>query len=173
MKGEGTMTIAREEQTISASVDPNAVRKTVTVQAPPPVAWRVFTEKMGTWWPLAHYKIGKAKAVDAVIEPRVGGRWYERGDDGSTCEWGRVLSWEPHSRLVLSWDISADWQPDPKLNTEVEVRFISEGKDATRVELEHRHLDRYGARRDEMRGIFDSECGWSGLLASFARAAEA
>ena len=84
-----------------------------------------------------------------------------------------MLSWEPHSRLVLSWEISADWQYDPKLNTEVEVRFISEGKDATRVELEHRHLDRYGARRDEMRGIFDSECGWSGLLASFARAAEA
>jgi uncharacterized protein YndB with AHSA1/START domain len=67
---------------------------------------------MGGWWPLASYKIGKANAVDAVIEPRVGGRWYERGDDGSTCQWGSVLAWEPHSRLVLSWDISADWQYD-------------------------------------------------------------
>jgi hypothetical protein len=68
---------------------------------------------MATWWPLATHKIGKAKAVDTVIEPRVGGRWYERGDDGSTCDWGRVPSWEPPSRLVLSWDINADWQYDP------------------------------------------------------------
>jgi uncharacterized protein YndB with AHSA1/START domain len=161
------------ERTMSSGTDANSVRKVVTVQAPPAVAWRVFTEQMATWWPLATYKIGKANAVDAVIEPVVGGRWYERGDDGSTCEWGRVLSWEPPSRLLLSWQISADWQHDPTLQTEVEVRFIAEGKDATRVELEHRHLDRYGARRDEMRGIFGSEGGWSGLLASFARAAEA
>jgi uncharacterized protein YndB with AHSA1/START domain len=161
------------EKTMSSGVDPNSVRKVMSVNAPPAVAWRVFTEKMGAWWPLAVYKIGKAKAVDAVIEPRVGGRWYERGDDGSTCDWGRVLAWEPPSRLVLSWQISADWQHDPDLKTEVEVRFIAEGKDGTRVELEHRHLDRYGARRDEMRGIFDSEGGWSGLLASFARAAAA
>jgi uncharacterized protein YndB with AHSA1/START domain len=158
-------------QTIPQGDQANIVRKVVSVQAPPAVAWRVFTEKMGTWWPLATHKIGKAKAVDAVIEPRVGGRWYERGDDGSTCDWGRVLSWEPHTRLVLSWEISADWQHDPNLKTEVEVRFIAEGKDHTRVELEHRHLDRYGTRRDEMRGIFDSEGGWSGLLASFAHAA--
>jgi uncharacterized protein YndB with AHSA1/START domain len=128
---------------------------------------------MGSWWPLATHKIGKAKAVDAVIEPHVGGRWYERGDDGSTCDWGRVLSCEPHSRIVLSWEISADWQHDSNLKTEVEVRFVEEGKGGTRVELEHRHLDHYGARRDEMRGIFESESGWSGLLASFACAAEA
>ena len=91
------------EPTMSEGVDPNRVRKVMTVQAPQAVAWRVFTEQMGTWWPLAYYKIGKANAVDAVIEPRVGGRWYERGDDGSTCQWGSVLAWEPHSRLVLSW----------------------------------------------------------------------
>src|SRR5262249_32790442 len=163
----------KNDQTVHEGDQANSLRKVVSVKAPQDVAWRMFTERMGTWWPLATHKIGKAKAVDAVIEPRVGGRWYERGDDGSTCGSGRGLSWEAHSRLVLSWEISADWQYDPKLNTEVEVRFISEGKDATRVELEHRHLDRYGARRDEMRGIFDSECGWSGLLASFARAAEA
>lgn len=151
----------------------NSVRKTVEVQAPPAVAWRVFTEKMVTWWPLATHKIGKAKAVDAVIEPRVGGRWYERGDDGSTCDWGRVLVWEPHTRLVLSWEITADWRHDPAFHTEVEVRFIAQGGERTRVELEHRHLDRYGARRDEMRARFDSEGGWAGLLASFARAVAA
>jgi uncharacterized protein YndB with AHSA1/START domain len=160
------------EPAVREGDEANLVRKVVSVKAPQEVAWRVFTEKMSAWWPLATHKIGKAKAVDAVIEPCVGGRWYERGDDGSTCEWGRVLAWEPPSRLVLSWEISADWRHDPNLKTEVEVRFIPEGKNATRVELEHRNLDRYEARRDEMRGIFDSEGGWKGLLASFARTAK-
>src|SRR5579872_3957088 len=138
------------EPMMTKSIDPNSVRKVVSVQAPQAVAWRVFTEKMGTWWPLAHYKIGKATAVDAVIEPRIGGRWYERGDDGTTCDWGRVVLWEPPSRLVLTWDIDANFQHDPSLNTEIEVRFVPVGTAETRVELEHRRLDRYGARRDEM-----------------------
>jgi len=160
-------------QSMPANDNPNSVWKTTLVQAPPAVAWRVFTERMGTWWPLSVYKIGKANAVDAVIEPRVGGRWYECGDDGSTCDWGRVLLWEPPSRLVLSYDINADWQYDPDLKTEIEVRFIAEGESATRVELEHRKLDRYGARRDEMRRIFNTEGDWGRLLAMFAaRAAE-
>jgi uncharacterized protein YndB with AHSA1/START domain len=161
------------DQTVQEGDRANSLRKVVSVKAPQEVAWRTFTEKMGAWWPLATHKIGTAKAVDAVIEPRVGGRWYERGDDGSTCDWGRVLSWEPHSRLVLSWEISADWQHDPNLKTEVEIRFIAQGSDGTLVELEHQHLERYGARREQMRGIFDSEDGWSGLLASFARFASA
>src|SRR3981081_518917 len=162
-----------KEQRMPGGTDPNSVRKVMTVQAPLGVAGRVFTEQMGTWWPLTVYKIGKVNAVDAIIEPRVGGRWCERGDDGSTCDWGRVLSWEPPSRLVLSWDITADWQYDPDLKTEIEVRFIAEGKDITRVELEHRKLDRYGARRDEMRRIFETDGDWGRLLAMFAaRAAE-
>jgi uncharacterized protein YndB with AHSA1/START domain len=146
--------------------DENSVRKVVSVEASPDIAWRVFTAKMGTWWPLATHKIGKAKAVDVVVEPRVGGRWYERGEDGSTCDWGRVLAWDPPSLLVLSWDISADWQYDPTLHTEVELRFIPEGKNRTRVELEHRHLERYAARRDEMRDTFTG--GWNTLLEAFA-----
>ena len=86
---------------------------------------------------------------------------------------GQCLAWEPPSRLVLSWDITADWQYDPDLKTEIEVRFIAEGKDATRVELEHRKLDRYGARAAEMRSIFDTEGDWGRLLAMFAaRAAQ-
>ena len=160
------------EATISRNIDPNGVWKVVSVQAPQTVAWRVFTEQIGVWWPLAFYKIGKANAVDAVTEPRVGGRRYERGD-GSMCQWGSVLEWEPHSHLVLSWDISADWQYDPTLKTEIEVRFSADGSDRTRVELEHRHLDRYGARRDEMRRIFDIEGDWGRLLEAFARAAAA
>lgn len=159
------------EQMKSGGDDPNSVRKLVRVQAPPVVAWRVFTEQMGTWWPLANYKIGKAKAVDAVIEPRLGGRWYERGEDGSTCDWGTVLAWEPPSRLVLSWDITADWQYDPNLKTEIEIRFIPDGRDATRVELEHRRLDRFGPRRAEMRRIFETEGDWGRVLEMFARVA--
>jgi uncharacterized protein YndB with AHSA1/START domain len=157
---------------MSGGIDPNSVRKVMSVKAPVEIAWRVFTKSMGTWWPLANFKIGKAKAIDAVIESRVGGRWYEQGEDGSTCQWGSVLAWEPPSRLVLSWDINADWQYDPDLKTELEVRFIPEGKDATRVELEHRRLDRYGARRDEMRTIFDTTGDWGRLLQAFAQAAQ-
>jgi uncharacterized protein YndB with AHSA1/START domain len=161
------------EKTLSNAFDPNCVRKRVSVEAPREIAWKVFTERMGTWWPLAVYKIGKANAVDAVMEPRVGGRWYERGDDGSSCDWGRVLVWEPCSRLVLSWDISADWQYDPELHTEIEVRFIAAGDSLTQVEFEHRKLDRYGARRDEMRTIYDETGDWGRLLAAFAETAAA
>lgn len=153
--------------------DANSVRKVIDVQAPREVAWRVFTEKMGTWWPLAMYKIGKTAAVDVVIEPRVGGRWYERGDDGSTCDWGHVAAWEPTTRLVLYWEISADWRHDPTLKTEVEVRFVSDGANATRVELEHRRFDLYGARAEEMRKVFDTEGDWGRLLAMFAAATRA
>lgn len=161
------------DQMKSDDADANRVRKVVKVNAPARIAWRVFTEQMGTWWPLAHYKIGSAPAVDAVIEPHVGGRWYERGDDGSTCDWGRVLRWEPHTLLLLTWDIDANFKHDPSLNTEIEIRFIAEDEHTTRVELEHRRLDRYGARRDEMRRIFETGGDWGRLLAMFAEAAAA
>lgn len=156
-----------------SAADPNSIQKMVEVRATPEIAWRVFTEKMAAWWPLAHYKIGKATAVDAVIEPFVGGRWYEKGDDGSTCQWGSVLIWEPPSRIVLTWDVGADWQYDPTLNTELEVRFLNDGKGGTRVELEHRRLDRYGSYRDEMRRIYDTEGDWGRLLQAFAQVAQA
>ena len=151
--------------------DPNKVQKTLLVNASQQTSWRVFTTQMGAWWPLAHYKIGQAKAVDAILEPRVGGRWYERGEDGSTCSWGSVLVWEPSSRLVLTWDITAQWQYDPNLKTEIEVRFIVEAPERTRVELEHRHLDRFGAHREQMRRIFDTEGDRGRVLAGFAQVA--
>ena len=157
---------------MTAPFDPNVVRKSLLVRASPDVAWRVFTAKIGSWWPLASYKIGKAAAVDAVIEPHAGGRWYERGDDGTVCPWGRVLVWEPPTRLVLTWDITADWAYDPSLGTEVDVRFV-EHAGGTLVELEHRKLDRFGERRDEMRRVFDTGGDWGKLLALFARRAEA
>ena len=152
-------------------IDPNSVKKMTFVEANQTIAWRVFTEKMGAWWPLAYYKIGHANAVDAVIEPHVGGRWFELGEDSSICQWGTVLVWDPPSRLVLSWDINADWKYDPDLNTEVEIRFVADGSQRTRVELEHRRLDRYGARRDEMRRIYDTEGDWGKFLEAFARVA--
>ena len=156
----------------SETVIPNAVRKQLLVRAPQAIAWRVFTEGMSTWWPLASYKIGKSNAVAAIVEPQVGGRWYERGEDGSTCQWGKVLAWEPPARLVLSWDITADWQFDPELGTELEIKFIAEDERHTRVELEHRRLDRYGARREEMRAIFDKGGDWGRVLAMFAEVSE-
>jgi uncharacterized protein YndB with AHSA1/START domain len=145
-----------------------AVRKTVMVNVPQAHAFAAFTERHGEWWPLQHYHIGAQPPQTAILEPRPGGRWFERAHDGSECDWGRVLVWEPPSRIVLSWEIGSDWKHDPNLKTEVEVRFVAEGKDRTRVELEHRGLDAYGARRDEMRAIFDSDRGWKGLLDSFA-----
>ena len=104
--------------------DPNSVRKAVTVEAPLALAWKFFTEKMGTWWPLAVYKIGKANAVDAIIEPHVGGRWYELGVDGKECDTGRVLAFEPPDRLMLAWHLNGNWQydPDPEHASEVELK---------------------------------------------------
>ena len=150
-----------------------AVRKTVVVNVPQANAFAVFTERLGEWWPLLNYHIGAQPAQTAVIEPRPGGRWFERASDGSECDWGRVLVWEPPHRIVLSWDIGADWRYDPSLGTEVEVRFVAQGSGATRVELEHRHLERYGDKTDTMRATFDSEKGWKALLDAFAARASA
>ena len=149
-----------------------AVRKTVTVNAPVKHAFRVFTEEHGKWWPLDTHHIGKVAAATAIIEPHVGGRWYERGVDGTECVWGKVLAWEPPHRLVLAWQLTADWRYDLTLETEVEVSFVAEGPGRTRLELEHRHLDRYRDQAGVMRSIFDSEGGWTGIVARFAVAAE-
>ena len=120
-----------------------AVRTTITVAAPQERAFTMFTEGFNEWWPRTH-KIGPAELAEAVLEGREGGRWYERDTDGSECEWGRVLVWEPPSRLVLAWQISGEWAYDANLLTEVEVSFVAEGENRTRVELEHRGLDAFG-----------------------------
>src|SRR4051812_15666139 len=148
-----------------------AVQRTVTVKAPPERAFSVFTEGMGQWWPLATHHIGTAAPVDVVVEPRAGGRWFERAEDGSECDWGRVLVWEPPHRLVLAWQLTADYTFDRTLATEVEVRSGPQAGEATRVQLEHRGLEAYGARTAEMRDAFGSDGGWAGLLRRFAGAA--
>ena len=99
------------------------VRKTIMVGTSAERAFQVFTEEMNTWWPLASKHIGKADAKTVVMEPFVGGRWFERGVDGSECDWGHVRTWDPPRRLVLTWEISSDWHDDPSIQTEVEVRF--------------------------------------------------
>jgi len=157
---------------VSGEPSSYTVRKTVTLNAPIDHAFRVFTEEHGKWWPLDTHHIGKVAAATAVIEPYVGGRWYERGVDGTECVWGKVLAWEPPRRILLAWQITADWRYDLTLQTEVEVIFVADGPGRTRLELEHRHLDRYRDQAGVMRSIFDSEGGWTGILARFATAAE-
>jgi uncharacterized protein YndB with AHSA1/START domain len=147
------------------------VRKTIDVETSPARAFRVFTEEFSLWWPLTTHHIAEQNAQTVVVEPRVGGRWFERAADGSECDWGKVLVWDPPGRLVLSWQINGDWKPDATLETEVEIRFVSLGPAKTRVELEHRGLDRYGAAADQMRGIFDSEGGWNRMITAFANRA--
>jgi uncharacterized protein YndB with AHSA1/START domain len=152
--------------TSAAAPATDLVKKHVFVKTTPERAFEVFTKEMSSWWPLATHHISKVDAAAAVIEPFAGGRWFERGTDGSECDWGRVLAWEPPARLVLAWQISADWQHDAQLVTEVEVRFTAENG-GTRVDLEHRLLRGFGPRADEMRGIFDSKGGWNGILGLF------
>ncbi len=149
-------------------ITPAAVRRSVTVQAPPERAWAVFTADIGLWWPKTH-SIGTSPIKTATLEPRQGGRWYETGEDGSQCQWGEVLTWEPPSLLVLAWRISGDWRYDPDLLTEVEVKFTPQAG-ATRVDLEHRHLERMGEAEQRARAAFESPNGWAGLLALFADA---
>jgi uncharacterized protein YndB with AHSA1/START domain len=147
-----------------------SVRRTVTVDAPIEKAFRVFTEGFDTWW-LRTHKIGGADLSRAVLECREGGRWYEVDIDGTECDWGRVLVWEPPARVVLAWQIDATWQYDAELVTEVEVRFSAEGPSQTRVDLEHRNLDRLGDAREEFAKAIGGDGGWNSLLAHFAAAA--
>jgi hypothetical protein len=144
------------------------VRKEITVEASQTRAFNVFTQEHGAWWPLATHHIGAAPAETAVIEPRAGGRWFERAADGSECDWGRVLVWDPPGRLVLSWELSADWKHDENIDTEVEIRFVALGPALTRVELEHRRLESYGAAAEQMRTTFESEGAWNRILKEFA-----
>lgn len=143
------------------------VRKRTRVNADPARAFETFTQGMSRWWPAEH-SINRSPIAAIVLEPRAGGRWMERGEDGSECQWGQVLAWEPPSRLVLAWQITAQWQYDPELITEVEVRFSPDGA-GTLVELEHR-LAGYGEAAEQMRQVFDGPAAWEGTLERFAKA---
>ena len=147
------------------------VRKSIRVNASQAHAFEVFTSGIGRWWPRKK-SIGKTSMKAAVIEPRLGGRWYELGEDGSQADVGKVLAWEPPQRFVVSWDINSQWKPDTAVSSEVEVRFIADGPNATLVELEHRKFEQMGAEAGaSMRKDVDG--GWPGMLEHFKKEAEA
>ena len=149
------------------------VSKSISVRANLEHAFRVFTEGLDLWWPRSHH-IGKSPMKRAIIEGHEGGRCYTEQIDGTDCDWGRVLVWDPPRRLVMAWQINGQWQYEPDLakSSEVEVRFTAEPDGSTRVDLEHRHLYRHGAGAGAMRAAIDSTNGWAGLLQLFAARAE-
>jgi uncharacterized protein YndB with AHSA1/START domain len=154
---------------MNRTITPAPVRRSITVSASPPQAFEVFARHIDRWWPHSH-SIGSAPMSGVTIEPFAGGRWYETGADGSECNWGRVLAWEPPYRLLLAWQIGGDWKFDPDLVTEVEITLTEEGANRTRVDLEHRHLERMGDKAQTMAESIGSPNGWSAILAQYASA---
>jgi uncharacterized protein YndB with AHSA1/START domain len=155
---------------MSTQISDTAVRTSIVVAAPIDRAFSVFTEDIGSWWPADHHVL-QAELADMVFEPRVGGHVYDRGVDGSESRWARVLAYEPPHRIVISWDLSMQWQieTDPAKTSEIEVRFMSEAPDRTRVELEHRNLERHGDGWENMRDAVGAPDGWEKGLQAFAQ----
>jgi uncharacterized protein YndB with AHSA1/START domain len=145
------------------------VLRTVEVKAPPARAFELFTARIGEWWPTGK-TIGPSPHVAVVVEPHPEGRWFERDADGNETDWGKVLAWEPPSRLLLGWQLGKEWRYDPEFLTEVEVTFAPTESGGTRVTLEHRNLERFGAdaasRAERITG------GWRTMLDAFGRYAD-
>jgi len=120
--------------TMTARVKIAPVSKSIRVNATQAHAFEVFTSGLGRWWPRDH-GIGKKPMKAVVMETRLGGRWYELSEDGSQATVGKIIVWEPPRRFVMTWDINSQWKPDSTVSSEVEVRFIAEGANATRVEI--------------------------------------
>jgi uncharacterized protein YndB with AHSA1/START domain len=145
------------------------VRRGVVVDAPIERAFSVFTDRFGDFKPPEHNLLA-APIAQTVFEPHVGGHIYDRAVDGSECRWARILAYEPPDRVVFSWDIGPQWQveTDPERTSEVEVRFVAESATRTRVELEHRHLDRHGPGWQSLSDGVEADDGWPLYLARFA-----
>ncbi len=150
------------------------VRRAITVPVSQQRAFEVFTSQLGRWWP-REYSIGQSPMADFVLEPTIGGRWYEVGEDGQQCDTGRVTAFEPPARLALAWHLNGQFQfdPDPAHASEVEVRFVVEGPTQTRVEVEHRRFERHGADANAVLEGVDSQTGWTYCLDLFAKYAAA
>jgi uncharacterized protein YndB with AHSA1/START domain len=140
-----------------------SIRASVVVRAPVEHTFRVFTADMGSWWPASHH-IGVAPMVAAIVEPRVGGRWYEVGDDGSDCQWGLVLAWDPPGHLALSWHLDGDFRYDSDAlrASRVDVWFREQADGSTLVELVHTGLDRHGPTWTRLRDRATG--GWAFIL---------
>jgi uncharacterized protein YndB with AHSA1/START domain len=145
------------------------VHRQVVVDAPIERAFAVFVERFSDFKPPEHNLLG-VPMVETTFEPRVGGHIYDRAEDGTESHWARVLAYEPPDRVVFSWDISPRWQleADESNASEVEVRFVAETPERTRVELEHRNLDRHGPGWESVRDGVDSDAGWALYLVRYA-----
>ena len=154
---------------MSTQAQETSIRTQIVVEAPIERAFAVFTEDFGSFKPPEHNLLS-VEIAETVFEPRVGGHLYDRGVDGSECRWARVLAYEPPDHVVISWDISPHWQieADPSKTSEVEVRFIAESPDRTRVELEHRNLDRHGDGWEGVREGVAGDGGWPTYLSRYA-----
>ena len=154
---------------MSTQASHTSVQNSIVVDAPIERAFSVFTDDFGSFKPREHNML-QVDIAETVFETHVGGNIYDRGVDGSECRWARVLAFEPPNRVVFSWDISPHWQieTDPDKTSEVEVRFISEGPERTRVELEHRNLDRHGDGWEGVREGVHGDQGWPLYLGRFA-----
>jgi uncharacterized protein YndB with AHSA1/START domain len=154
---------------MSTQAQETSIRTSIVVEAPIDRAFSVFTEDFGSFKPPEHNILG-VELAETVFEPREGGHLYDRGVDGSECRWARVLAYEPPNRVAFSWDINPQWQIETDLEktSEVEVRFIAEAPERTRVELEHRNLERHGDGWEGTRDAVDSEGGWPLYLRRFA-----
>ncbi len=148
------------------------VVRTLTVNAAQAHAFDVFTNGLDRWWPKSH-SLRPSPIVKSIIEPKQGGRWYTVHEDGGECVTGRMLVWEPPHRIVFSWNINAQWQPDATIGSEVEVTFTSEGPSVTRVQLEHRKFEALGEEGGQkMRDGVGGPGGWVGILELFKAQAE-
>ena len=154
---------------MTIETDPTVVRSEIVVEAAQERAFELFTEQFDKIKPREHNMLG-VDIAESVFEPRVGGRVYDRGVDGSECQWARVLAYEPPTRIVFSWDISPYWQIETDLShaSEVEVRFVAESDGRTRVELVHSHLDRHGDGWEGVRTGVEGDAGWPLYLTRFA-----
>ncbi len=142
--------------------------RTVEVKTPPAEAFALFTARMGAWWPMGR-GTGKQPLVDVVMEPRVGGRWFERDKDGAETQWGDVLAWEPPRRLLLAWRLDSQFHYDPNFQTEVELTF-SDGLDGGAVvTLEHRDLEKFGADAERLAASLGG--GWASRLQDYSNRA--
>lgn len=150
------------------SASATGIVESVVVEAPLETAFTTFTRDIGKWWPRDRHVL-RVEVVAMIFEPRVGGSVYDVGADGSESHWATVLVYEPPVRVVFSWDIDPGWQleRDREKRSEVDVRFFSEAPTRTRVELEHRHLDRHGTEWQSMRAAVGSPEGWAYNLAAF------
>ena len=154
---------------MSQQTSATTVRHSVVVDAPIDTAFKAFTEDFGRFKPPEHNMLG-VEIAETVFDPHVGGSLYDRGVDGSECRWGRVLAYEPPHRVLVSWDISPSWQIETDLDktSEFEVRFTAETPGRTRVELEHRHLERHGEGWEGVRAGVDGDQGWPLYLRRYA-----